>query len=156
MPDVVLRPAKASDAHDIARILRAALAAFDWMPQLHTPDEDLGFVRHVLLAEQHVTVATVEYNIVGFAAVDGDWLTQLYVDPAWAGRGIGSQLLRHVTAKMTHVKLHCFRANEGARRFYERHGFVAEAFGDGSANEEGLPDILYARPGYLGLAYPAG
>jgi hypothetical protein len=54
MPDVVLRPAEAEDAHDIARILRAALAAFNWMPQLHTPDEDLYLVRHVLLAEQTV------------------------------------------------------------------------------------------------------
>jgi hypothetical protein len=43
------------------------------------------------------------------------------------------------------VKLFCFQANKGARRFYERHGFVAEAFGEGSANEEGLPDILYVR-----------
>ena len=42
-------------------------------------------------------------------------------------------------------KLHCFQANEGARRFYERHGFRAEAFGDGSGNEEGLPDITYVR-----------
>jgi hypothetical protein len=30
-------------------------------------------------------------------------------------------------------------------RFYERHGFRAEAFGDDSTNEEGLPDILYVR-----------
>lgn len=156
MPDVVLRPAEAQDAHDIARILRAALAAFDWMPQLHTPDEDLRFVRGSLLAEQQVTVATIKDNIVGFAAVDGDWLTQLYLDPIWTGRGIGARLLHHVTTGMTHVKLFCFEANKGARRFYERHGFVAEAFGDGSSNEEGLPDILYASCGALGLAYPAG
>ncbi|MDH4987158.1 GNAT family N-acetyltransferase [Aminobacter anthyllidis] len=145
MPDVVLRPAEAQDAHDIARILRAALAAFDWMPQLHTPDEDLRFVSSCLLAEQQVTVATLQDKVVGFATVDGDWIEQLYLDPAWTGRGIGTQLLRHATAKMTHVKLYCFEANHGARRFYERHGFAAEAFGDGSRNEEGLPDILYGR-----------
>lgn len=147
MPDVVLRPANAQDAHDIARILRAALAAFDWMPRLHTPDEDLRFVSGSLLTEQQVTVATIEDEIVGFAAVKGDWLEQLYLDPAWTGRGIGSQLLRHVTARMTHVKLFCFEANGGARRFYERHGFISEEFGDGSSNEEGLPDIRYARAG---------
>jgi GNAT superfamily N-acetyltransferase len=156
MPDVVLRPAEANDAADIARILRAALAAFDWMPQLHTPDEDLYFVRHVLLTEQLVSVATIGDGIVGFVAVKGDWIEQLYLDPAWTGHGIGSQLLHHVTAKMTHVKLHCFQANAGARRFYERHGFVAQSFGDGSANEEGLADILYTRPDDLGLAYPTG
>ncbi|TJX04560.1 MAG: GNAT family N-acetyltransferase, partial [Mesorhizobium sp.] len=40
---------------------------------------------------------------------------------------------------------HCFQANTAARQFYERHGFQAEAFGDGTANEEGLPDILYVH-----------
>ncbi|CAN7734640.1 hypothetical protein [Mesorhizobium caraganae] len=43
------------------------------------------------------------------------------------------------------VKLHCFQSNTGARRFHERHGFRAEAFGDGTTNEEGLPDIFYVR-----------
>nr|WP_269932044.1 GNAT family N-acetyltransferase [Aminobacter sp. HY435] len=106
---------------------------------------------------QQVTVATLQGTVAGFAAVDGDWLTQLYLDPAWTGRGIGTRLLRHVTTGMTHVKLFCFGANAGARRLYERHGFVAEAFGNGSANEEGLPpDILYARPGHFGPACPAG
>lgn len=143
MPDVVLRPAQAQDAHDIARILRQALASFAWMPQLHTPDEDLRFVRDALLTEQKVTVAALHDRIVGFAAVKGEWIEQLYLDPAWTGRGIGARLLRDVTADMIHMKLHCFQANTGARRFYERHGFTAEAFGDGSGNEEGLPDIRY-------------
>ena len=147
MPDVVLRPAEAEDAHDIARILRAALAAFNWMPQLHTPDEDLYFVRHVLLVEQTVTVATIEDRIVGFAATKNEWIEQLYLHPDWTARGIGARLLNHVTAAMTHVKLFCFEANAGACRFYERHDFVADAFGDGSSNEEGLPDIHYVCRG---------
>lgn len=145
MPDVVLRSAEASDAHDIARILRAALSSFDWMPTLHTPDEDLYFVRHVLLTGQLVTVATIENDIVGFISIKGDWVEQLYLDPVCTGRGIGSQLLRHATSALPRVQLHCFQANSGARRFYERHGFTAATFGNGSGNEEGLPDILYVR-----------
>jgi hypothetical protein len=30
-----------------------------------------------------------------------------------------------------------------ARAFYERHGFVAIEFGDGSGNEAGQPDVFY-------------
>lgn len=145
MFDVVLRPAEAGDAHDIARVLRAALAAFEWMPLLHTPDEDLYFVRHVLLAHQAVTVVTAADRIVGFISIKDDWVEQLYFDPDWTGRGIGSRLLRHATSTMPRVQLHCFQANSGARRFYECHDFRAEAFGDGSGNEEGLPDVLYVR-----------
>jgi hypothetical protein len=42
--------------------------------------------------------------------------------------------------------LYTFKRNAGARRFYERNGFVAMAFGDGSGNEAHEPDVRYARP----------
>ncbi|WP_244648612.1 GNAT family N-acetyltransferase [Neoaquamicrobium sediminum] len=93
------------------------------------------------------TIAEVGGRIVGFIAVEGEWIEQLYLDPAWTGRGIGSRLLALATANMPVSRLHCFQANDGARRFYERHGFRAEAFGDGFGNEEGLPDITYVRRG---------
>lgn len=143
--DVVLRPALASDADDIARVMRASLDSLPWMPLLHTPEEDRGFVRSHLLPNQRVTIAEVGGRIVGFIAVEGEWIEQLYLDPAWTGRGIGSRLLAVATADMPVSRLHCFQANDGARRFYERHGFRAEAFGDGSGNEERLPDITYVR-----------
>ncbi|RUW49026.1 GNAT family N-acetyltransferase [Mesorhizobium sp. M8A.F.Ca.ET.021.01.1.1] len=142
---IALRPAVASDAAAIARILRAALNSFDWMPVIHTPAEDLAFVRDIVLPNQQVTVAEDGADIVGFIAVIGDWVEQLYLDPASTGQGIGSRLLMDATAALPQVKLHCFQANTGARRFYERHGFQAKAFGDGTTNEEGLPDILYVR-----------
>ncbi|CDX63378.1 conserved hypothetical protein [Mesorhizobium plurifarium] len=141
--DVVLRPATGSDVAAIAKLLRASLSAFEWIPVLHTPEEDLFFIRDILLPNQQVTVAETVGGIVGFIAVDGDRIEQLYLDPAWTGQGIGSRLLAEVTAGMRSIKLRCFQANTGAQRFYERHGFRAEAFGDGSANEESLPDILY-------------
>ncbi|TPK88508.1 MULTISPECIES: GNAT family N-acetyltransferase [unclassified Mesorhizobium] len=142
---ITLRPATGSDAIAIAKVMRAALNSFDWMPVIHTPAEDLAFIRDILLPRQQATVAEAGSEIVGFIAVSGDWVEQLYLDPAWTGQGIGSRLLIDATATLPVVKLHCFQANTGARRFYERHGFRAEAFGDGTTNEEGLPDILCVR-----------
>lgn len=142
---VALRAAIGSDAASIAKVMRAALGSFDWMPVVHTPAEDLAFIRNVVLPRQQVTVAEAGTDIVGFIAVSGEWVEQLYLDPARTGHGIGSQLLIDATAFQAIVKLHCFQANAGARRFYERHGFRAESFGDGTTNEEGLPDILYVR-----------
>jgi ribosomal protein S18 acetylase RimI-like enzyme len=143
--DIILRPATSSDAAAIAKIMRAALGSFDWMPVVHTPAEDLVFIRDIVLPQQQVTVAEAGEAIAGFIAVSGDWVEQLYLDPAWTRQGIGSRLLMQATASLRIVKLQCFQANTGARRFYERHGFRAEAFGDGTTNEEGLPDILYVR-----------
>ncbi|BAV48873.1 acetyltransferase [Mesorhizobium loti] len=142
---VTLRPAIGSDAAAIARLMRAALGSFDWMPVIHTPAEDLAFIRDIVLPRQQVTVAEAGKEIVGFIAVSGDWVEQLYLDPAWTGQGIGSRLLMDATVALSVTKLHCFQANSGARRFYEHHGFRAESFGDGTTNEEGLPDILYVR-----------
>ncbi|RNJ44248.1 GNAT family N-acetyltransferase [Mesorhizobium erdmanii] len=142
---IVLRPASGSDAAAIATMMRASLNAFDWMPVLHTPKEDLFFIRDIVLPRQEVTVAEAGPVIAGFIAVNGDWVEQLYLDPAWTGQGIGSRLLTDATAALPVTKLHCFQANTGAQRFYERHGFRAESFGDGTNNEEGLPDILYVR-----------
>lgn len=142
---VLLRPAIGSDAAAIAKIMRAALGAFEWMPVVHTPAEDFAFIRDIVLPRQQVTVADVGGNIAGFIAVSGDWVEQLYLDPAWTGQGIGSRLLIDAAGSLPIVKLHCFQANTDAQRFYERHGFRAESFGDGTANEEGLPDILYVR-----------
>jgi GNAT superfamily N-acetyltransferase len=143
--EVILRPAIPADADAIAHIMRAALESFDWIPMLHTPEEDRAFIRGRVLPNQTVTVAEVDRFIVGFIAVAGEWVEQLYLDPAWTGRGIGSSLLSAATADLPAVRLHCFQANAGARRFYERHGFRAEAFRDGAGNEEGLPDIVYVR-----------
>ncbi|ESY87984.1 MULTISPECIES: GNAT family N-acetyltransferase [Mesorhizobium] len=142
---ITLRPAIDSDAAAIATMMRASLNAFDWMPVLHTPEEDLFFIRDVMLPRQQVTVAEAGEEIIGFIAVNGDWVEQLYLDPTWTGQGVGSRLLTDATAALPVVNLHCFQSNTGARRFYERHGFRAEASGDGTANEEGLPDILYVR-----------
>ena len=57
------------------------------------------------------------------------------------GQGIGSRLLERAKAERPDgLDLWTFQANTGARRFYERHGFVEVARTDGD-NEEGEPDI---------------
>jgi GNAT superfamily N-acetyltransferase len=76
------------------------------------------------------------------------WIEQLYLAPAAVGQGLGSRLLALALAELPGpVRLWTFQANTGARRFYERQGFSAIEFGDGSGNEEGCPDVLYERRG---------
>ena len=140
----------AADADATATMYIASRRAM--LPDLrepHTEAETRAWMRDVVFTRHSVRLADVDGEIVGFAARDGAWLMNLYVKPGWTGRRIGSKLLEVVLTEAAGatpmLRLHTFARNEGARRFYERQGFVAVAFGDGSGNEEGEPDVRYER-----------
>jgi len=83
-------------------------------------------------------------QVVGFAGISGDELTHLYVDLTDQKRGVGSSLLEHVKGlRPKRLELWVFQKNEGARRFYERHGFRLVRLTDGAGNMEQEPDALY-------------
>lgn len=146
---VELRSADAADAERVAEVLIASRKAFlPFAPSPHSDDHVRAWVRRTLLPSQAVTVALDEGRIAGVLAIarlgSVSWLTQLYLDPAYVARGIGSRLLAHaMVAAPRPIRLYCFQENHSARRFYERNGFVPVAFSDGSANEERCPDVLY-------------
>ena len=125
---------------------RAMLAG---LKEPHTEAETRVWMRDVVFTRHSVRLADMDGEIIGFAARDGAWLMNLYIKPGWTGRKVGSQLLEAVLIEAAGatpmLRLHTFARNEGARRFYEKHGFVAVAFGDGSGNEEGEPDVRYER-----------
>ncbi|WP_433894499.1 N-acetyltransferase family protein [Streptomyces sp. CA-111067] len=62
-------------------------------------------------------------------AADGRWLEHFYLDPGVQGRGLGSAVLRELLARTdgegVAVRLNVLQGS-GARRLYERHGFVVE------------------------------
>jgi GNAT superfamily N-acetyltransferase len=142
-PDPAKRDTQAVEMRDV--MLRARRASMPWLRDAHTEDEALAFVREIVLATQSVWLAESGGRIVGFAARKDSWLMALYVAPRWCGRGIGQRLLEHVLAESPALELWTFARNAGARRFYERNGFVAVEFGDGGGNEEGEADVRYRR-----------
>jgi GNAT superfamily N-acetyltransferase len=66
--------------------------------------------------------------MLGYAAVAGSHLENLFVDPSAQGRGIGAALLAEIelrlAARFELVTLRCLHVNRGARRFYDRHGYA--------------------------------
>jgi len=152
--ELITRPATVADIGGVADVfLRARKELMPFAPLAHSDFAVCRWIADWLIPTGGVTVATDARGlIVGMAAIstlDGVlWLDQLYVMPARVGQGVGTRLLGEVTANARlPVHLHCFAENKRARAFYERHGFVAIAFGDGSENEEGCPDVVYAwRP----------
>jgi ribosomal protein S18 acetylase RimI-like enzyme len=83
-------------------------------------------------------------GVVGFAALDGETLSHLYVDPAAQHRGVGGALLAHAKARRPGgFTFSVFQENVRARRFYERRGCRVVRLTDGAGNEERSPDALY-------------
>jgi GNAT superfamily N-acetyltransferase len=144
-----MRSARPGDVGPIVRVLRAARERWlPYAPCAHGEIEQSEWVGRSLIPAGGVTVAVLGGEIVGVLAVSCKagigWIDQLYVRPGWERRGVGSRLLAEALKTLPRpVRLYTFEQNHGARRFYERWGFVAIRFGDGTGNEEGVPDVLY-------------
>lgn len=140
---MALRRAVAADAAEIAALFRRSRAVLTFLPELHTADEDLWFVREVLIGQQRVTLAERDGVLLGFMAEHEGWINQLYLDPDVRRGGVGSTLIADAKARNETLTLWCFAENTAARAFYEAQGFVVVEETDGAGNEAGLPDVRY-------------
>ena len=147
----VIRPAQVADAPRCARVYRRSKAfAIPEVPEPHTEADIAAWMGEVAIPTMDVSVADVDGVVVGQMMLhresDTAWIHHLYVDPSWMGKGLGDQFV--AIARERHpdgLQLWAFQSNGSARRFYERHGFVAAEFTDGSGNEERWPDVRYTR-----------
>lgn len=144
---LVIRRATADDASGIGDVWLASWrATFDFPPG-HPDDDVRRWLAGELVPNSETWVAvdgSAAGRVVALMALSDDKVEQLYVAPDWIGHGIGRRLIDLAkTRRPAGLDLYCFQVNAFARRFYERHGFVAVAFGDGSGNEERQPDVLY-------------
>jgi ribosomal protein S18 acetylase RimI-like enzyme len=138
-----LRPGTPADIEAVARLHRAVRrACLPYLPELHTPEEDLRFFREYVFPTCAVWVGGGA-KITGYCAFRDGWVDHLYVDPTAQGRGLGSALLNQAMAGQSHVRLWVFQRNVTAIRFYTRRGFRLVELTDGSGNEEREPDALY-------------
>ncbi len=147
---VVLRRAVAADARAVADVyLRSFDAALPTVVRPRTDDEVRDYIRDVVVPLRETWVAEAAgAEVVGLMVLDGESLSQLYLDPQWRGRGIGDRFVALAKERGPRgLSLWTFQVNKPAHRFYERHGFVAAEYTDGSGNEEREPDVRYVwRP----------
>lgn len=126
IPDLGLRPAHGRDHARCAEIfLRARLAAF---PGRRSGSFDLEDYYHAI-ADDEVRVAETGGTVVGFVSLyrPESQIRNLFVDPAWQHRGIGSRLLAEARSRVrTPARLSCLANNGAARAFYEHNGWTAE------------------------------
>lgn len=152
--DLVLRPATADDAPQVAELYLATRRAAEpaMPPQRHSPESVLAFLAGAV-ADKEVWVAEGD-EVVGFLTLDEAFLEALYVGPEHQGLGIGTSLLDLAKARRPDgFALWVFASNAAARGFYHRHGLVELEHTDGSGNEERSPDVRMAWPGADPIAF---
>jgi len=142
---IALRPATAADVPLILRFIRELAAYERLLPEVEASAERLAATlfpadgkpaAECVLAAWHgepAGFALFFHNYSTFLARPGLYLEDLYVVPAWRGRGIGAALFRHC-AQLANAR-GCGRMewavldwNEPAKEFYRRLG--AAAMGD--------------------------
>jgi GNAT superfamily N-acetyltransferase len=134
----VIRRATEADVEEVVAIFEPSFALLDFLPALHTHEENVAFFRR-MIAEGECWLTEG-----GFALLKDDVLWHLYVRPDTIGTGVGHALLEHVkTRRPNGFEFWVFQQNERARRFYEAHGATAVELTDGSGNEERTPDVRY-------------
>lgn len=110
--------------------------------EMHSFDDHVYFLNHILLEQYQIDVAMIDETVVGMMAYNDSEICQLYIHLNYQGFGIGQTLLNRAKAQSSgKLILYTFEVNEKAQRFYEKHGF--KVIGRGHENEENLPDILY-------------
>lgn len=151
-----IRPARHNDAMGVAQVyLRSRAFGIPEVPVVHDEREVRRWMSDDVVGRTDLWVAELDGTVVGFMVLSpgattdagrSGWIEQLYLDPAWMGRGLGERFLEMAIGRYpAGLQLWSFVANERARRFYERHGFVVEETGDGRGNEERAPDLRMRR-----------
>ena len=129
-PDIKIRLASAGDIPALARV---------WHDGWHdghahlSPEIALGrpfefFQTRMEGGDVNCVVACVGDEVIGFARWEGDGIAQVFVLPAWHGRGVAPLVLAAAEAKLKEqghdrIWLQCQVGNDRARAFYEKHGW---------------------------------
>ena len=111
--------------------------------QKHTLADARRFFRDNLLPACKVWVAAQSDQLLGVLCLEAPWIRHFAIFPPHQRRGIGTTLLQKAREHSpVELRLFTFQRNEAARAFYEKHGFVAVAFGVSPAPEL-EPDVEY-------------
>ncbi len=146
---LIFRSATQSDTEVVVKVYLISRKEFvPFAPIAHSEKAVYEWMHNILIPESQVTVVERDSKIIGMMALSTTegtgWIDQLYLHPDAVGQGIGTKLIERAKAELgSPIWLYTFQENLRAIRFYERHGFKAIQYSDGSENEENCPDILY-------------
>lgn len=121
-----IRRFEPGDAHELIPMWRESFEYGVGISDPHPIDAQTDYFHQKVLPENTVRVAFDGSRLVAFMASSHESIAQLHVRVGCLRQGIGTQLLALAKSESAgSLWLFTFARNVNARRFYERHGFVA-------------------------------
>lgn len=125
-----IRKASIQDISRIAEIL-VFTKRMNYRSIFHNDKVSFGEMQVLPLAQEYITKPERLANIwvyddkfvKGMLHIEGRELAELYVDSFFQNEGIGSKLIEFAIQRFDVRYLFVLEKNEGAIRFYQRHGF---------------------------------
>ena len=148
---ITFAPLQPERSHELVRMWRDSFEHGVGIVDPNPIEGQLAYFLDEVVPQHTVRVAHVGERIVGFIAASSQTVCQLYVDPPFHARGIGTRLLAWAKQQSQgSLWLFTFERNQRACAFYERHGFTAVARGFEPVWQ--LADVRYewARDGCQG------
>jgi GNAT superfamily N-acetyltransferase len=138
-------PDDAAAAADVFLRARHHAAAEGTIPPIVGDDDGARrYWTSVVEGEAETYLAFDGGHAIAVLSLGPGWVNHLYVVPGRTGAGVGTTLLDFAKQRSPGgLQLWAFQSNTGARRFYERHGFVDVERTDGRDNMEKAPDVRY-------------
>lgn len=128
--NVTIRLASAGDIPALARVWHDA-----WHSSHAAIDPDVAARRPIEFFNERIgtalpncAAAVVDGEVIGFASWEGDSIGQVFVMPAFHGRGVAALVIRAAEDALqaegfNRITLFCRTGNDRARAFYEKQGW---------------------------------
>ena len=142
----MIREYTASDLSSTSGVwLRSGQAEYSYLPDFQKLNKKTAsdVFSRIIQDECNVWVYEIKDDVVGFMAMDGNYIDRLYVDPKKQKNGIGSAFFDY--AKKLYPEGLVFKTHQQNKRaclFYEARGFKPASYGL-SPPPESMPDVEY-------------
>ncbi|VVO76675.1 putative N-acetyltransferase YjaB [Pseudomonas fluorescens] len=118
---------RAFEQHDMERILdiwlSASLKAHDFIEAAHWQSH-VETLRNIYIPASESYVIEEQSRVLGFCSLLDNQLAALFIDPAFQGKGLGKQLLKHAKALRNQLTLTVYKENTPGCAFYLSQGCV--------------------------------
>ena len=121
---MMIRKYRPEDEQAVLEIwYQASLIAHDFVPADFW-EQERDVIRRECLPVSETWVCEKNQQVVGMLSlINNHTVGGLFVDPAWQGREVGTQLMDQAKSLRSILFLDVFKQNERAFRFYKKCGF---------------------------------